>query len=130
MVFWFSCITVFLREICVDSSSTKFCRRALVYIVLQLFLIIKRRIYIRSSFMPTATAWLKQNYTIMQGSLCRYSPIIKELPFLIILGYTVIYTIIKKKNPYHRWKKQQRPYLRWLYGRGHFGTISFSFRNM
>lgn len=27
----------------------------------------------------------------------RYSPIIKELPFLIILGYTVIYTIIKKK---------------------------------
>lgn len=71
------------------------------------------------------------SYTIMQWSLCRYSPIIKELPFLIILGYTVIYTIIKKKiHTIVEKKPKQRPHLRWLYGRGHFETISFSFRNM
>lgn len=78
------------------------------YKVLQLFLadlINNGRIY-KVFVHANGNGWLKQNYTIMQGSLCRYSPIIKELSFLIILGYTVIYTIIKKKNPYHRWKKK------------------------
>lgn len=97
MVFWFGCRTVFLREICVDSPSTKFCRRALV-LYSSAAISNYQKTYIYKVFVhANGNGWLKQNYTIMQGSLCRYSPIIKELPFLIILGYTVIYTIIKKK---------------------------------
>lgn len=130
MVFWFSCRTVFLREIVLTVRQPNFAVELWYYIVLQLILgdlINNGCIYNVFVHANGNGLIIRKLYNYARISI---SPIIKELPFLIILGYTVIYTIIKKKNPYHRWKKKQRPHLRWLYGRGHFETISFSFRNM